>query len=502
MRKVVVSHLGALRSKYPDRHPEVIAAVEALALTDAARGLDTQFICIDQDIMRDLGGSPSSRGGLYDIRNPDPAAQREAKEAVDLIVASLSPDYIAILDGPDVIPHVRLDNPSREVLDKFVDSDLPYGCDAGYSRNVLDFLSVTRAVARIPNAPGAANPDPVIRCLKTAAKFTSRASADYGRYFALSAPEFALSARKSLRGIFNRDEDLDVVPPADFSNIGARFSRLGHFINCHGLPSTSKFYGGPAPGGEATVAMTSEQVAAQAAEEVLVVSECCFGAQLYDPKEAGGIGPICLSYFARGAVGYLGSTNTVFGGFSEDTYGRGDFLASYFFQEVLAGASLGAALAKARQLFIKKQSMCDPGNLKTLAQFMIFGDPSAAPCLTPHPDIQNITFQTNLAKDGLAAAQAAIVPSGPGSIPEALKAKVRAAAINKGYVITHEDISKCTGWAGVQSGALDKPEFVMTISAEAEPIVHAEGKIGNRSRYIIAEIAKGKIIRLEEVASH
>jgi hypothetical protein len=499
MQKVVVSHSGALRSKYSNRHPEVVAAVEQLARVDAARGLQTRFICIDQDIMRDLGGSPSSRVGLCDIR--DFAAQREAKEAVDLIVTSLSPDYIAILDGPDVIPHVRLDNPAREVREKFVDSDLPYASDADYSRNVLDYLSVTRAVARIPNAPGAANPDPVIRCLNTAAKFKSRPSADYCRYFALSAPEFALSAKKSLRAIFNGDKDLDVVPPADSSNIGARFSRLGHFINCHGLPSTSKFYGGPAPGGEATVAMTSEQVAAQATEEVLVVSECCFGAHLYDPKEAEGIGPICLSYFVRGALGYLGSTNTVFGGFSEDTYGKGDFLARFFFDKVLAGARLGEALAEARQQFIKTQSMCDPGNLKTLAQFVLFGDPSAVPCQALRTEMRYVT-RKSLAKDGHAIAQAAIVPSGPGSIPEALKAEVRATAIDKGYQIVGEDISKCKGWAGAQSGATDTPEFVMTVSAEAEPIVNAEGKTGNRSRYIIAYIANDKIIRLEEAASH
>jgi hypothetical protein len=171
--------------------------------------------------------------------------------------------------------------------------------------------------------------------------------------------------------------------------------------------------------------MTSEQVAAQAVDEALVVSQCCFGADLYDPEEVKGVGPICISYFARGALGYLGSTNTVFGGFDKDNssipYGHGDFLASLFWQRVLAGASLGGSLAKARQDFIKTQSMCDSRNLKTLAQFVIFGDPSAAPCLTPHPEIKDITFKSKLAQNGRAVAQAAIVPSGPGCIPEALR---------------------------------------------------------------------------------
>jgi hypothetical protein len=426
MQKVVVSHLGALRSKYLNRHSEVVSAVEDLARADAARGLQTRLICIDQDIMRELGGSPSPRGGLCDMR--DFAAQQEAKEAVDLIVTSLGPDYIAILDGPDVIPYVRLDNPVHEVGEKFVDSDLPYASDTGYSRKVLDHLSVTRAVARIPNALGVANPDPVSRALNTAAKFRPRPSSDYCRYFALSAPEFAPSTKKSIRTVFNKEKDLDVVPPADFTNIGVRFSRLGHFINCHGLPSTSKFYGGPAPGGEATVAMTSEQVAAQAAEEVLVVAQCCFGADLYDPKEAKGIGPICISYFARGALGYFGSTNTVFGGRDQGNssipYGKGDVLASLFWQKVLAGASLGGSLAAARQDFIKTQSMFDSRNLKTLAQFVIFGDPSTAPCLTSLPEIKDTTFKTKLTQNGQAVARAATVP--------ALREKVLATARDKG----------------------------------------------------------------------
>ena len=52
--------------------------------------------------------------GLCNVE--DKEQQREAKEAVDFIASSLSPDFIAILDGPDVIPHITLDNPNALMI--------------------------------------------------------------------------------------------------------------------------------------------------------------------------------------------------------------------------------------------------------------------------------------------------------------------------------------------------------------------------------------------------
>ena len=110
MDKVIVSHAGALQEKYHEQGFDLIgAAINALITADVDRGLKTQLIFIDDaEAMRRVGGSRSTRAGLVDLDHLDPHDQHETKDAVDAIASALSPDYLALLDGPDVIPHIVL----------------------------------------------------------------------------------------------------------------------------------------------------------------------------------------------------------------------------------------------------------------------------------------------------------------------------------------------------------------------------------------------------------
>ena len=77
-------------------------------------------------------------------------SERQCKDAVDAIYAALRPDYIVILDAPDVVPHLALDNPTPGDKDANVPSDLPYACDAPFtSRDAAKYSAVTRVVGRI-----------------------------------------------------------------------------------------------------------------------------------------------------------------------------------------------------------------------------------------------------------------------------------------------------------------------------------------------------------------
>ena len=59
-------------------------------------------------------------------------------------------------------------------------------------------------------------------------------------------------------------------------------------------------------------------------------------------------------------------------------------LCQFFLQNVLQGASLGRAMVEARQKFIHKSSMSDASNVKTIAQFNLYGDPSLVPVTAAH----------------------------------------------------------------------------------------------------------------------
>jgi hypothetical protein len=112
-------------------------------------------------------------------------------------------------------------------------------------------------------------------------------------------------------------------------------------------------------------------------EGTTVAAECCYGAELYDPQLAGGVAGIANAYLGEGAYAYVGSTTIAYG--PADANANADLLTRYFVRDVLAGASSGRSLLQARQAFVRDASIVDPADLKTLAQFLLLGDPSIAP---------------------------------------------------------------------------------------------------------------------------
>lgn len=90
---------------------------------------------------------------------------------------------------------------------------------------------------------------------------------------------------------------------------------------------------------------------------------------------------VAQTYLSSGAYGYLGSS-TIADGPADDN-GLAGLICRYFLQRILAGASLGRALLEARQEFASHESDFDPFDLKTLAQFHLFGDPSIHPVVAP-----------------------------------------------------------------------------------------------------------------------
>jgi hypothetical protein len=232
-------------------------------------------------------------------------------------------------------------------------------------------------VGRLPDLTGGADPGYLVDLLNTAAVAAPRQHADYEAYFAISADVWKQSTALSLNAIFGADGDAQVCPPSVPPWRAALLARRSHFINCHGASRSPEFFG--QHGKKFPVSLEASQLTGKLSEGVVAAMECCYGAELYDVTKVKNQQPgIGSTYLANKAGGYLGSTTIAYG--PDDSNGWADVLCQYFLEGVLAGASLGRALLEARQKYIQEApTPLGPVDLKTLAQFLLLGDPSVQP---------------------------------------------------------------------------------------------------------------------------
>lgn len=368
--KIIVSNRSALTRKYGSAGvTKIKAAIDALIAADGQRGIRSSLVYLDNAAaMKRFKGR-----AVTDYRNA-----RQNKEAIDAIFRRGNPEYLMILGAPDVVPHQDLANPAfdpndpNDDPDRQAPGDLPYACDAPYSRDVATFRGPTRVVGRLPDLTGAREPSYVIAVLGVAAKYKTRKTTDYGTYFGLSTHSWRNSTALSLFNVFGGSNAITLAPPSGPTHSAARLAPLAHFINCHGAPSTPEFYG--ERGNAQPVSLTSKGIKGKIKPGTVAAVECCYGGELYDCVTLASDLPICQNYLRQGAYGYFGSTTIAYG--PADGNGAADLITQYFLLSMLDGASLGRAALNARQRFVQQTAELDPVDLKTLAQFNLLGDPS------------------------------------------------------------------------------------------------------------------------------
>jgi hypothetical protein len=365
--KILIANFSALKRKYGiSGRQRIRVAINGLIAKDHSRKLQTQLI----DISSQAQMQRYDARAVYDARN-----ERQNKDAVDAVYAALKPHYMVLMDGPDVIPHIRLINPTPADKDENVPSDLPFASDAPLTtRSVAAYAAVTRVVGRIPGITAATEPSFIIGQIRNAARYTMHRRVDYLDYFGMSAYAWRKSTERSVDNIFHATA-LNESPPKRSPLPKRAFAPLTHFINCHGGETNPTFYG--QRGTQYPILMTSDDIAQRVRRNTIVAAECCFGAQLFDPAKAHGKLPISNAYLHAGAVAFFGSTTTAYGASQRSV--SADLICQYFLMDILAGASTGRACLQARQKFVFGQKMEDPVNLKTLAQFVLLGDPSLHP---------------------------------------------------------------------------------------------------------------------------
>ncbi|MBC8038590.1 MAG: hypothetical protein H7X89_15385 [Rhizobiales bacterium] len=371
--KIIVTHRAALTAKYkPDGIKKIHAALAELVAADKKRGLEARIVYLDDGAaMKKLG--VAALASNKDIRG--------AKQAIDGVYKALKPDYLMIVGASDVIPHQNLRNPAREAGDDddFAFGDLPYACDEPYGRDPAKFVGPTRVVTRLPDITGAKEPSHLLALLKTATQWKGRKLSSYSDYFGLSAAVWRLSTELSLDNIFGQGKAPMLAPPKGPSFPAGALGSLTHFINCHGATGKPEFYG--ELGNNQPVSLTTKSLKGKIKNGTVASVECCYGAELYNSEVLGIDIPICQSYLRQGAYAYFGSTTISYG--PADTNGAADLICQYFLGCILEGSSIGRAALMARQKFVTIVQQMDPMDLKTLAQFCVYGDPSIHPVLKP-----------------------------------------------------------------------------------------------------------------------
>ena len=377
--KVIITNFGALDAKYGTGVAQIHAALAQLVQADNNRGLVTAIIAVDDaTVMQGFNGLV--------VTDAQDCAQN--KQAIDDIYRAYAPDYLVILGSIDVIPHQDMKNPlfvaGSDDPDEFAFGDLPYACDAPYSQDISDFKGPSRVVSRLPDQTGAQDPQPLLDLLEEVIQHQPRPRSDYHDDHAVSAAIWQLSSQQSAHNMFGSQGNLQLVPLQGRPWPHAHLMRRVHFYNCHGGINDPRFFGQPANGAKIyPEALRSSDLAGNVASGTVVAAECCYGGQLYATSALQPEAPTCNRYLEAGAIGMWASTTIAYGAVFGNS--QADLITQYFIINALKGASLGRAALEARQSFVLAASPAGPDDLKTLAQFNLYGDASITPVATPAP---------------------------------------------------------------------------------------------------------------------
>lgn len=374
--KVIVSNKGALEALYGSNVNKVNAALKALIDSDQEKNIETRVVYLDDAAaMKKFKAQPVT----------DPGSEKENKKAIDGVYEALTPDYLVLLGSPDIIPHQDLTNPVKGDEDPNVPSDLPYASESAYSKTIRRFINPTRVVGRLTGITGSSDPAALVKAIETAAKLETRPRNLYSDYFAVSANVWKGSTTQSVTNIFGNAGALELVPPSGPDWTDDQLKARTHFVNCHGAGDNSNWYG--QLGWDYPVAVKAEQIAGKISDGTIVAAECCYGAQLYNPEGVGGPG-VCNTYLTSNCCAFCGSTTIAYG--PADGQGAADLVTQYFIINLLNNCSVGRAMLEARQKFIQECSPLDPVDQKTIAQFILLGDPSDHPVFAIEPIVSAI----------------------------------------------------------------------------------------------------------------
>lgn len=380
--KLSVTVNQALEAKYDaGARGEIHSALDRWIEADARRGTKTIHVALDDARAMARHGAPAVSGSV----RPE-----SVKRSVDALCDKLSPDYLVLFGGPDVIPYFEVANPSHDPsfgdTDPTVTTDNPYACSRPFrAEDRTSYLVPDRVVGRLVDVPGDGDPTCLVASLATATDWVARPKADYDAAYAVCCDEWRDSGAECIQYV--GVQGLLVSPPeADGADpSAARLASRLHLIKCHGAEIDPKFYG--QQGSSYPTILSSGVLEPRVSPRTIVGAMCCYGAQVFSPEDPavqpGGRWPIAAAYLRRGAYGVLGSTKIAWVGRSEMLCA--DWIVARWLRALRNGASIGRASVETKQEYLRmvQQQRGAPGieDEKTLLEFVLLGDPAIQPVL-------------------------------------------------------------------------------------------------------------------------
>src|SRR5258705_438667 len=138
--KLIITNRSALTAKYgAPGLSKIKDAIKQLVAADKKRMLNTLLVFVD-----DAAAMKKAKGkAVTDVTDPE-----QYKNAIDALFNFYRPDYIMLLGALDIVPHCRFRIPIPGDDDPSVPGDVPYACDAPFSRNAGDFIAPSRVLGR------------------------------------------------------------------------------------------------------------------------------------------------------------------------------------------------------------------------------------------------------------------------------------------------------------------------------------------------------------------
>ena len=304
------------------------------------------------------------------------------------------PDFVLIVGDRNVIPSIKwsnhLHNPnnSQSDSDTYVDSDLPYvtlTVNSPFERNSFEFYM---PVGRIPSVASNGFVEAIKYFDNTVTFHRERLALNT---MVLSAEEWF---RTSAASFDIQDATIYPCPPYSFvpsKDVHLMDHSQGHDLMCFNLhgcqEGTGVAYGYPQYfddfwlSGDFTIAHSPDSLPKDKARTYVISTEACYGAKPFIRNSE--YQSVLMTALQNGCIGYLGSTQIAYGAIDRSnkagTPSSADVICGDFSCRIYEGETLGDAYINALYSTVSvKNSYVTLHEIKTIASFALYGDPSLA----------------------------------------------------------------------------------------------------------------------------